>query len=204
MSLMQSVGGVFSVQQASAMEIMMPMLNEDGMTTHLQMMPTITEVSGEQKSTDIVQSAMDVMIASGAPFYAPEGIDFDDAVGALNGWGSYERMEIPVEMEKRYQDITDSFPCNFCCGSAMSVAVNSRCGCAHAVAARGFFRYMLTTYGDTYSNDQLIGEAYRWQAIWYPSGVVEDYLLGTGRGDVLPHKAHGGVGGDGMHGMTDS
>ena len=61
---------------------------------------------------------------------------------------------------------------------------------------------MLEKYGDTYSDDQLFGEAYRWQAVWYPSGVVEDYLLATGRGDVLGHKTHGGAGADGRHGLA--
>lgn len=191
---------LFSVKQASAMEIMMPILNEDGMTTHLQMMPTITEVHGEPKGGDIVQNAMAVMIATGTPFYS-NGISFDDPVNALSQWGNLANtLEINPEYNDRYEKLIGIFPCNFCCGSAMAVALNGRCGCAHANAARGFFKQMLNEYGNTYSDEQLVGEAYRWQAIWYPSGVVEDYLLGTGRGDVLGHKTHGGAGSDGMHG----
>ena len=136
---------------------------------------------------------MAVMLATGTPFYAPEGVSFDDPVGALQLWGKYEKMELDSEAEERYQRLISIFPCNFCCGSPTSVTLNGRCGCAHAKAARGFFKYMLSKYGETYSNDQLFGEAYRWQAVWYPSGVVEDYLLATGRGDVIGHKTYGGA-----------
>lgn len=192
----------FGISNANAMEIMMPIPNEDGLTTHLQMMPTITEVSAEPGSGDAVIDAKTVMMATGTPFYAPEGISFDDPVGSLEVWGQYENTEIATDVSDRYEKLISMFPCNFCCGSATKVTFNGNCGCAHAKAARGFFKYMLSQYGDTYSDDQLYGEAYRWQAIWYPSGVVEDYLLATGRGNVLEHKSHGGAGSDGMHGMT--
>ncbi len=198
-SLMQ---GLVSAQTANAMEIMMPVPNADGVTTHLQMMPTITEVPGEPNSPDIIANTKVVMLATGVPFYAPEGISFDDAVGALNAWGSYEQLELPSDLLEREKRLISTFPCNFCCGSPTRVTLNGNCGCAHAKASRGFFRYMLKQYGATYTNEQLYGEAYRWQAIWYPSGVVEDYLLATGRGDVLGHKTHGGAGTDGRHGVA--
>ncbi|MCR4278850.1 MAG: hypothetical protein NUV81_03025 [bacterium] len=200
---MEGMTHIFRVQSANAMEIMMPILNEDGVTTHLQMMPTITELSGDPKSGDAVADGMAVMLAKGTPFYAPEGVSFDDPLGSLSAWGALEQsMSVPQELSERYKYLTNIFPCNFCCGSANQVTVAGHCGCAHAGAARGFLTYMLATYGDTYTNDQLVGEAYRWQALWYPAGVVEDYLLGTGRGDALHHNTHGGAGQDGMHGMT--
>lgn len=195
---------LLSIKGANAMEIMMPIPNEDGMTTHLRMMPTITEVSAEPNSGDSIQDAMAVMIATGTPFYAPEGIHFDDPVGALNLWAGYENsITLTPELEARYKRLIGVFPCNFCCGSPTAVTMNGRCGCAHARAGRGFFKHMLSQYGDTYTDDQLVGEGYRWQAIWYPAGVVEDYLLATGRGDMLGHKTHGGAGSDGMHGLAE-
>ncbi|MBI5370296.1 hypothetical protein HZA85_03850 [Candidatus Uhrbacteria bacterium] len=192
---------LWGVKTANAMEILMPIPNADGLTTHLQMMPTITEVAGDPRSGDAVADAQKVMMATGTPFYAPEGVDFDDPVGSLAAWGKDEAVELPENLQQRYDKLIGVFPCNFCCGSPTQVTINGRCGCAHARAARGFFKDMLLRYGDTYSDDQLVGEAYRWQAIWYPSGVVEDYLLGTGRGNVLGHKTHGGAGQDGMHGL---
>lgn len=200
---MENMMDMFTIQEASAMEIMMPLLNEDGVTTHLAMMPTITEVPGDKNSSDIVADAMKVMLATGTPFYAPEGISFDDPIGALSRWSSYEAStNLSPELEERFTYLIGVFPCNFCCGSPGRVAVAGRCGCAHAGAARGFFKYMLDQFGDAYTNDELVGEGYRWQALWYPAGVVEDYLLATGRSDVLGHAQHGGVGADGMHGLA--
>ena len=196
------IASMFGISTANAMELMMPVVNEDTNTTHLRVMPTITQVPGEAGSGDVVADAMGVMLATGMPFYAPEGISFDDAVGSLQVWGTYEKMELAADLMERYSRIISIFPCNFCCGGPTNVTLNGNCGCAHARAARGFFKYMLSQYGDTYSNDQLYGEAYRWQAIWYPSGVVEDYLLATGRGEVLGHKTHGGAGDDGAHGIA--
>jgi len=191
-----------TMKTANAQMMIMPVLNEDGATTSLKEMPTITEVAGEPNSGDTVADAMAVMMATGTPFYAPEGITFDDPVGSLAVWGQYEQgITLSDALEERYQRIIGVFPCSFCCGGPMSVTVNGRCGCAHARAARGFFRYMLDAYGETYTNEQLVGEAYRWQAIWYPAGAVEDYLLATGRSEVVGHNSHGGAGSDGMHGV---
>ena len=184
----------------TSMSIIMPILNDDGRTTRLASMPTITKVPGEPKG-DPIEAAKTVMLAVGTPFYAPSGITFDDPVGALASWGRFEQQPLSPDLESRYKNIINRFTCNFCCGSPTSVAVSARCGCAHAKAGRGFFRYMLSTYGDAYQDDTLMGEAYRWQAAWYPSGVVEDYLLATGRGGVLGHASHGGAGTDGRHGI---
>ena len=194
--------GILGSQPASAMEIIMPMLNDDGKTTSLMTMPTITEVLGEPDSGDVVADAMTVMVATGIPFYAPDGESFDDAVVVMQVWSQYENKSISSELMDRYNRLISLLTCNFCCGSSTKVTLNSNCGCAHAKSARGFFKYMLEKYGDTYSDDQLLGEAYRWQAIWYPSGVVQDYLLATGRVSVLGHKTHGGAGSDGMHGLN--
>ncbi len=200
-STMRTLMTIGTPAAQAQMMIMMPVLNDDGVTTTLREMPTVTEVTGFAGSGDDVADAMAVMMGTGSPFYAPDGVALDDAVGALSAWGRYDSMEVPESLMDRYQRLIMVFACNFCCGSPNNVAVVGRCGCAHAKAARGFFRYMLNNYGDQYTDDQLVGEAYRWQAIWYPAGVVEDYLLATGRGDVIGHKPHGGVGADGMHGM---
>lgn len=189
------------VAQAEMM-IWMPILNEDRKTTSLKKMPTITELAGFAGSGNDVADALAVMIGTGAPFYAPEGVSFDDAVGALTEWQKYEGLELPQDLLDRYQRLIMTFTCNFCCGSPNSVTITGQCGGGHAKAARGFFRYMLSNYGDQYTDDQLVGEGFRWQAVWYPEGVVEDYLLATGRGDVLGHKPHGGAGTDGTHGIT--
>jgi len=165
-------------------------------------MPTITDVAAEPKGRDIAQDAMHVMVGTGSPFYAPSGVSFDNPVGAEKAWGSYQSLQLTASQEQRFTALTHILTCNYCCGTPMRVTINASGSCAHAQAARGFFRYMLKKYGDTYSNKQLLGEAFRWQAIWFPQGVVQDYLLATGRGNVLGHQTHGGAGIDGKHGIT--
>ena len=91
--------------------------------------------------------------------------------------------------------------CSYCCGGPNNVTMNRNCGCAHAKAVRGFYRYMIQAYGDKYSDEELVGESHRWYALWYPKGMVEDYLLATGREDVVGHQSHGGAGPDGRHGL---
>src|SRR3989338_4759284 len=71
--LMTRITHFMGARDAQAMEILMPIPNADGKTTHLQMMPTITAVAGEPNTGDAVADAMTVMIATGAPFYAPAG-----------------------------------------------------------------------------------------------------------------------------------
>ena len=90
------MAGMFGISAAQAMEIMMPVPNDDGKTTHLQMMPTITEVVGEPNSGDAVADAMAVMLATWTPFYAPEGVSFDDPVGALQLWVSMKRWNLTL------------------------------------------------------------------------------------------------------------
>lgn len=196
---MSSMDAMLGIMPVNAAEIIMPVLNEDGKTTSLQTMPTITDAL-VSNAGDAVAYALGRMTGKGIPSYAPKGISFDDPIAALDAWGAYESFQLTPQMEERYRRMVSLFTCNFCCGSAMSVTINGRCGCAHAAAARGFFRYMLGAYGEKYSDEALFGEAYRWQAIWYPRGAVEDYLLATGRGDVLGHASHGGAGADRMHG----
>lgn len=194
---------LFGAKSASAAIIVMPRLNPDGTTTSLVEQPTISEVPADPKTGDAVADAKTVMLATGSPFYAPDGISFSDPINAENLWGAYETgIQLSGDLQTRYDTLTTMLTCNYCCGEPGNVTRNKQCGCAHAKGARGFFKYMLQTFGEKYTNDQLMGEAFRWQAIWYPKGAVEDYLLATGKGSVIGHATHGGAGADGMHGLT--
>lgn len=197
-----TLSSLFGAKAAAAATIIMPKINPDGKTTSLGEQPTITDVPANPKSGNDVADAKVVMIATGKPFYAPDTITFDDPIKAEELWGKYEGMTLSAELQKRYDDMTTTFPCNYCCGEPMQVTRNRQCGCAHAKAARGFFKYMLQQYGSKYSNDQLMGEQFRWQALWYPRGAVADYLLAIGKSEALQHQTHGGAGSDGMHGLT--
>lgn len=196
-----NMGNMFGMKAEAAM-IMAPKLNPDGVTTSLVEQPTITALPANPNTGDAVADARTVMIPTGKPFYAPGDISFDDPINAQKQWGAYEdSITLSGGLMDRYNQIIATFTCNYCCGSPTQVTTVNRCGCQHAKAWRGFFKYMLQTYGDKYSNDQLKGEAYRWTGIWYPKGVLADYLLATGKSNALPHETHGGAGTDGNHGI---
>ncbi len=197
-----SVGKLFGVKTATAATIIAPKLNPDGKTTSLIEQPTITEVPANPNTGDALADAKMVMIPTGKPFYAPDDISFDDAVNAQDKWGAFESsITLTGDLQSRYNKLINTFTCNYCCGGPTNVTVIAQCGCRHAKAWRGMFKYMLQNYGDKYTNEQLMGEAYRWTGIWYPKGVLEDYLLATGKGDVLGHATHGGAGTNGRHGL---
>ncbi len=198
------VASLLGIQTKSTYTIIAPKINPDGKTTSLVGWPTITEVPANPNSGNALADAKMVMSATGKPFYAPDDIVFDDPVNAQNKWGVYETaIKLSQELEKRYQKlISTMMTCSYCCGSANQVTMNKNCGCAHAKAVRGFYRFMIQNYGDKYSDEQLVGESHRWYALWYPKGMLEDYLLATGNESALPHESHGGAGSDGRHGIA--
>lgn len=198
------IASLFGIKTVSAFNIIAPKLNPDGKTTALVEQPTITEVLANPNTGNDLADAKVVMLATGKPFYAPDDVSFDDPINAQNKWGAYEQsIKLDSALETRYQKLISTMVCSYCCGGPTSVTTINRCGCAHAKAAKGFFKFILQNYGDKYSDDQLLGEGHRWYAIWYPKGMLEDYLLATGKGEALPHQTHGGAGADGRHGITN-
>ena len=183
--------------------IIAPKVNPDGKTTTLVEWPTITEVPANPNSGNALADAKVVMIATGKPFYAPDDITFDDPINAQKKWGAFETsIKLSTEQEARYQKlISTMMTCSYCCGSPGQVTMNKNCGCAHAKAVRGFYRFMIVNYGDQYTDEQLVGESHRWYALWYPKGMLEDYLLATGNEAALSHETHGGAGTDSRHGL---
>ncbi|HAZ29829.1 TPA: hypothetical protein DCY43_03770 [candidate division WWE3 bacterium] len=195
---------LLGVQTKITYTIIAPKINPDGKTTSLAEWPTITEVLDNPNSGNALADAQVVMIATGKPFYAPEDVSFDDPINAQKKWGVFETaIKLSTEQEARYQKlISTMMTCSYCCGKPNNVTMNKNCGCAHAKAVRGLYRFMLQKYGDKYSNEQLVGESHRWYALWYPKGMLEDYLLAVGNESALPHELHGGAGPDGRHGIA--
>jgi len=191
------------VRGSASKTIIAPKINPGGKTTSLFEWPTITDVMANPHSGNALADAKAVMIATGKPFYAPGNISFDDPITAQKEWGAFEAsISLTSEQESRYQKlITLLMTCSYCCGKPNQVTMNKNCGCAHAKAVRGFYRYMIQNYGNQYSDEQLVGESHRWYALWYPKGMLEDYLLATGNESALPHQSHGGAGTDGRHGL---
>jgi len=203
MGMDSSMASALGMKAKSSKTITGPKVNPDGKTTSLVEWPTISEVMANPHSGDALADAKTVMTATGKPFYAPDDISFDDPINAQKKWGAYETsIKLTPEQEQRYQKlITFLMTCSYCCGEPNNVTMIKNCGCAHAKAVRGFYKFMIQTYGSKYGNEELVGESHRWYALWYPKGMLEDYLLSTGNQSVLPHEPHGGSGPDSMHGL---
>jgi len=203
MGMNSSMASALGMKAKSSKTIIAPKINADGKTTSLVEWPTISEVMGNPHTGDALADAKTVMTATGKPFYAPEDVSFDDPINAQKKWGVFETsIKLTAEQEQRYQKlITFLMTCSYCCGEANNVTMNKNCGCAHAKAVRGFYRFMIQNYANKYSDEELVGESHRWYALWYPKGMLEDYLLATGNQNALPHESHGGAGTDDMHGF---
>lgn len=203
MGMDSSMALALGMKAKSSKTIIGPKVNPDGKTTSLVEWPTISEVMANPHSGDALADAKTVMTAAGKPFYAPEDVSFDDPINAQKKWGKFETsIKLTTEQEQRYQKlITFLMTCSYCCGEPNNVTKNKNCGCAHAKAVRGFYRFMIQNYANKYSDEELVGESHRWYALWYPKGMLEDYLLATGNQSVLPHETHGGAGANGMHGL---
>ncbi len=187
-----------------------PQLNPDGRTTKLVEWPTISKVSKPQDSGNPSQDAINYIIPTGTPWYLADepgaqlGINFDDPITAQKVWGALEggsqfggnanRIELSAEEEQRYNKITTIFTCDYCCGGPNSVTTINRCGCAHAYAWKGMARFFIKYYGDKYPDEEILGEMTRWKGLWYPKGMIQDYLVYIGQADASTLR-HGGSAG---------
>ena len=203
MGMDSAMASALGMRGKTSKMIIAPKVNTDGKTTSLFEWPTITDIAANPHSGNALADARIVMTAVGKPFYAPNDVSFDDPINAQKKWGVYETsIKLTAEQEQRYQKlIAFLMTCSYCCGEPNNVTMNKNCGCAHAKAVRGFYRFMIQNYDNKYSDEEFVGESHRWYALWYPKGMLEDYLLATGNQNALSHESHGGVGSDGKHGL---
>ena len=208
-SAISTVGNFVTGKSLSAAgdTVIGPQLQADGKTTKLVEWPTISSYDRLAKTGDAIQDAMNYVVPSGVPFYATEGsgatllqgVSFDDPITSQkvfagltgsNRFGTANLIELSSEEEQRYDKLTGIFTCDYCCGGPTQVTIINRCGCAHAYAWKGMTRFFIKYYGDTYSDEQILGEMTKWKALWYPKGMVGDYLLYTGQSSS--ESPHGG------------
>jgi hypothetical protein len=184
-----------------------PILNEDGRTTKITVWPTITPSNKFTPTGDPAQDAIQRIVPRGIPFYVIEGdgarivkgVSFDDPITSQRIWGSLSGnprfggglLELPPDKEQRFKKIESIFTCDYCCGSPSSVTRIANCGCAHSYAWKGMARFFLRFYGDKYSDEQIIGEMTKWKGLWYPQGMIQDYLVYTGKMSASQLR-HGG------------
>ena len=189
-----------------------PQINADGRTTQLVEWPTISEVPDSPDTGNPTQDAISYVIPTGTPFYVAsgpgserlQGITFDDPIQSQQIWASFtgssrfakfgSKVDLTAEQEARWDKLTGIFTCEYCCGGPSQVTTINRCGCAHAYAWQGMARFFLGYYGDDYTDEEILGEMTRWKGLWYPKGMIQDYLVFTGEADASTLR-HGGSAG---------
>ncbi len=141
-------------------------------------LPTISELVIKPLTGDQVQDLLNNIVPSGIPWYGEQagGVSFDDPIKSQKLWGKGEAIQLTKEEESRWGRIVNSFTCDYCCGSPKNPTIITRCGCAHASAAKGMAKWFIKYYGDKYSDEEIYGEMARWYALWYPKGTIERIL----------------------------
>ena len=207
-NLVKSVsGGTLKLGSGKGGVVIGPQLNSDGRTTKLVEWTTISETPAPKSTGDSTQDAISAVVPTGTPSYALEGpgaekikgASFDDPITSQKVWasllgskrfGSANAIQLTQEEEKRWNKLTSVFTCDFCCGGPNSVTTINRCGCAHSYAWQGMAKFFIKYYPQ-YTNEQIMGEMTKWKGLWYPQGMIQDYLVYTGQQDAST-LTHGG------------
>ncbi len=188
-----------------------PQLNPDGRTTKLVEWSTISETPAPKSTGNPTQDAIAAVVPIGTPFYVLQGggaekikgVTFDDPITSQKVWasllgsrrfGTANAIQLTPEEEQRWQKLTSVFTCDFCCGGPNSVTTISRCGCAHSYAWQGMAKFFIRYYPN-YSDEQILGEMTKWKGLWYPQGMIQDYLVYTGQqpATILTHGGSVGI-----------
>lgn len=196
-----SLSGGLSLFSGKGGVIVGPQLNPDGRTTKLVEWPTISEAPALQDTGDAAQDAIRAIVPTGVPWYLAEepglgmGISFDDPIKAQKTWGNFGRaVELGPAEEARFKKIDSIYTCDYCCGGPNAVTTINRCGCAHAYAWKGVAKFFLKYYPEKFTDEEIIGEMTRWKALFYPKGMIQNFLVYTGKSDVSILNQGGVVG----------
>lgn len=191
-----TTGSFLSVFSGKDNMILAPALKADG-TSGVREFPTISDVPNQASTENAVQDALNKYVPTGTPWYGQEaGVSFDDPLGSLNKWATIDgglggsrfhqdgvtikEADLSPAARDRYNRLIMLFTCDFCCGSPQNPTRIGQCGCSHSAAWRGVFKFFLKNYEDKYTDEQLLGEASRWKALWYPGPYVKKVLTEGG------------------------
>ena len=206
-SFVKSVSTPLKVGSGNNGAVIGPQLNADGRTTHLVEWQTISETPAVKSTGNPTNDAIAAVIPTGTPFYVLggpgsekiAGATFDDPIVSQKVWatllgskrfGTANAIELTPEEDARWKRMISLFTCDYCCGGPNSVTTISQCGCAHSYAWQGMAKFFIK-YHPQYTDEQIMGEMTKWKAIWYPKGMIQDYLVYTGQQDAST-LTHGG------------
>ncbi|MEK6949792.1 MAG: hypothetical protein AABX34_06220, partial [Nanoarchaeota archaeon] len=149
-----------------------------GYKSKVKPLPTISELAMKPITGNAAQDLVNNIVPTGTPWYGQQaGVTFDDPIAAQNLWAKGRSIQLSPEEEQRWSRITNSFTCDYCCGSPQNPTIITRCGCAHAAAAQGMAKWFIKNFGGSYSDEEIYGEMARWYALWYPKGTIERIIL---------------------------
>ena len=210
-SFIRSASGSLKLGSGKSGVVIGPQLNTDGRTTKLVEWPTISETPASKSTGNPTQDAIAAVVPTGTPFYILEGpgseklkgASFDDPLASQKVWasllgskrfGTANAIQLSPEEDKRWQKLTSVFTCDFCCGGPNIVTTISHCGCAHSYAWQGMATFFIKNYPQ-YTDEQILGEMTKWKGLWYPQGMIQDYLVFTGQqpASILTHGGSVGI-----------
>ena len=153
------------------------------------------------------EDAINVIIPTGIPDYGEElGISFDDPVDSLNFLAQKLYPNIKQDIKQNNPEIWQRYitlatkpvgiSCEFCCGlNAVSVKKNGElmCGCQHNPAMHGLIMWLMKN--TDYSDVEIVKEALKWKALWYPKDMVKLTLQVAGGDTSSLTELPGMVGG---------
>ncbi len=209
-SFVKSVSTPLKLGSGKGSVVIGPQLNTDGRTTKLVEWTTISDTPALKSTGNPTQDAIAAVVPTGTPFYVLEGpgsekiqrATFDDPITSQKVWasllgsrrfGTENAIQLTPEEEQRWNKLTSVFTCDFCCGGPNSVTTINRCGCAHSYAWQGMAKFFIKYYPQ-YTDEQILGEMTKWKGLWYPQGMIQDYLVYTGQQDASTLTHGGSVG----------
>lgn len=102
-------------------------------------------------------------------------------------------INLTGEKLERYNKLgtIPTIACEFCCPvkTLLQKNGNRACGCAHSYAMRGLMKYLIEYHGDKFSDDEILQEAMRWKAIYFPKQMMKRYMMQAKKGDFTPDIA---------------
>ncbi len=127
---------------------------------------------------DSVQDAISAVFFTGMPVWSDGTISFDDIEGSLSVLANIDRAilteSLPEGLKQRYINIGTQISCEYCCTARAVIFSDGRaaCGCSHSYALRGIAKYLLTQYGDSYTDEEILFEMTKWKNLFFPKGMV--------------------------------
>ena len=146
----------------------------------------------ELKSMKSEDDAVSIMIASGSPEYSDKigGITFDDPVTSLTYLAKWyptikEEAKKDPELWQRYLSLATQpvgISCEYCCGvgpKGISANGDLLCGCSHNPAIQALTLGLMKS--TDYNDAEVLREAMKWKALWFPKNMVEAALTVAGK-----------------------